>query len=121
MTFSMKMRFTALMAWSLLLSGCATYYVGPSGPSATCLPSGPMTLVNNTPSRLNVTIDSVLVYTNVLPGQTVPILSSAWVARTPVVVTGYDDAGRYVGASDWIFYNGQAQVWRVESLSAPRP
>ena len=119
LTFYMRMRFTAFLAWSLLLSGCATYYVGPSGPSSRCLPSAPMTLVNNTPSRLNITIDSVLVYTNVLPGQTVPILGSAWVSRTPVVVTGYDDVGRYVGANDWTFYNGQAQVWRVDSLSAP--
>jgi hypothetical protein len=115
----MKMKLAVLMV-GLLACGCANqYFVGPSGPNAVPLANGPMTLVNNTPTRLNITIDSVLVFTNIAPGQTVPIHGSAWVPRTPVVVTGYDEKGRYVGASDWIFYNGQAQVWRVESLTKP--
>jgi len=116
----MKLKLT-ILAVGLLASGCANqYYTGASGPGhAQLMESGPMTQVNNTPCRLNVTIDSALVYTNVAPGQTVPIHGSAWVPRTPVIVTGYDDKGKYVGANDWIFYNGQAQVWRVEELKKP--
>lgn len=118
--FCMKMKL-ALFLCAVVASGCANrYYVGPSGQQAIPLASGPMTLVNNTPCVLNITIDSVLVFTNVAPGQTVPIAGSAWVPRTPVVVTGYDNKGHYVGANDWIFYNGQAQVWRVDRLNPPQ-
>lgn len=118
----MKMKLLATIVGAALLCGCANqYYVGPSGPNSGAIPlaSGPMTLVNNTPCTLNVTIDSVLVYTNVAPGQTVAIHGSSWVPRTPVIVTGYDEKGRYQGANDWIFYNGQAQVWRVDKLHSP--
>jgi hypothetical protein len=104
-----------------LACGCATkYYTLPSGPMATPVASGAMTVVNNnTRYRLNVTVDSVLLYTNLTPGQAVPVRGSAWVHRTPVVVTGYDEQGRYVGASDWLFSNGQAEVWRVDQLNLP--
>jgi len=78
-----------------------------------------MLLVNNTGCALTVTAQNTVVYKNVQPGQTVCIQPADYSDKTAVAVTGWKDE-QYIGADDWIFYNGQAQVWRVDHLNPPR-
>jgi hypothetical protein len=80
-----------------------------------------MTLVNNTPYLLNVTQSNELVATNLPSGATLPIPMSRWQDRTGVAVAAYDGHGHYIGARDWVFYNGQEQVWRVDYITKPVP
>jgi len=80
-----------------------------------------MTLMNNTPYRLDVTARNQLIYTDLPPGHAVPIPVNPWQERIGVAVAAYDDQGHYVGANDWTFYCGQEQVWRIDRINKPQP